>query len=281
MTRKLFILLFLLPFSGFCQHDTTGFSVLREYENELKIYADTLRGFPDESRRLEASKAFRETLSAALELPNSFNYPFDSINKLISFIRTDDNRLRVITWVVIDDRHNFYNNGVVQYKVKKTIQTEWLTDNMPKDDSLFSENDASTWIGCLYYQVQTIKRKGNVYYNILGYDGMNGTLNRKIVDVIWINKENELSFGAPLFKMSALDYTPQYRLIFHFSEVATMLLRFEPKRNYLVYSHLGKALSKLSDIPEYSVADGSFDYFLLKKGRWENHGQLKDFSFQE
>ena len=113
---------------------------------------------------------------------------------------------------------------------------------------------------------------------MLGFDGKTSFDNRKIIDVLWVDKAGELHIGAPVFYNSETDYTPQYRVYFEYADQSTMVLRFESESKMLTYSNLVPSNPEKTGLRQYYIPDGRIDYYLLKrKGKWIRYDGLQEF----
>ena len=196
----------------------------------LKKYSDSLRFNRIDSIRCKYNDSFKNLLKDLFLDEHPFNVSLDSITNTVSVLNSDDEHMRVISWVYINEREEYENNCVVLFRKKKGAneQVFWLKDHMePKSDSLYEDFNEEFWPGALYYQMYHFAKKGKDFYCVLGLNGMNSFCNRKLIDVLWVDKAGELHIGAPVFYSSERDYTPQYRVFFDYADQSSMLLRFE------------------------------------------------------
>lgn len=249
----------------------------------LKFYSDSLRYCKDETRRLAYNDSFTTQIRSFAEEDDAFDTPLDSIFNTVSVLKSDDGKLKVISWVFINDKEEYFNNCLIMYKPKekKPHKTFWLRDFIDnKSDSLYEEFSSDFWPGALYYQMYQFKKKRKTYYCVLGLDGKNSFSNRKIIDVLWFDKEDELHIGAPVFHSNESDYTPQYRVFFEYADQSTMVLRFEKDKKLITYSNLVPSNPEKMGMYQYYIPDGRIDFYILKKkGRWIKMEGLKEFDF--
>lgn len=254
-----------------------------EYNPSLKIYADSLRFSKSEQARALYNDSFSALLQSQAEEEDGFDMVLDSIKHTISVLVSEDGKMKVVSWVYITDEHEYYNHCLVLFRQKpsKPHKTYWLRDFIePRSDSLYEDFTVDFWPGALYYQMYQFKKKRKTYYCVLGLDGKNSFSNRKVIDVLWVDKDDELHIGAPVFYSSEIDYTPQYRVFFEYADESTMLLRFEPTKKYITYSNLVPTSPEKMGMYQYYVPDGRIDYYALKrKGKWIKQEGLMDFDF--
>src|ERR1035438_1575359 len=88
---------------------------------ELKLYADTLKKLGHEilygetdSIRISSNQRFHDLFQKALDMDNSFLFPFDSVTN-VSILTSPDNSFRLMTWnMPATDGSNFNYYGFVQ-----------------------------------------------------------------------------------------------------------------------------------------------------------------------
>jgi hypothetical protein len=59
-----------------------------------------------------------------------------------------------------------------------------------------------------------------------------------------------------------------------------MTLKISNKKNYLIVENIVPPRQQDYGKPETYLSDGSFEYFIWKKGMWEKKGLLKDFDIE-
>ncbi len=273
LNLKLITTLSFLLVSIFCE--------AQYYNPLLKKYADSLRYGKNADYRKLFNDSFKAEIKSELEKDNAFNYNFDSINQVVSILKSKDQKLRVISWVYINDKEEYTNHCIVQYKKKPSSETTtyWLNDfTNNKADSIYDECTTSDWVGALYYQMSQSRKSGIDYYIVLGLDGLTSFSNRKIIDAFWIDKQGELHIGAPLFYDNDKDYTPRYRVFLNYADATSIVLRFESVKKMITFSNLTPSNPSATGSRQYYIPDGRIDYYLLtKKGKWIKHEGLQEF----
>ncbi len=95
-------------------------AAIRPIEDSLMVILDSLAEqssrdtlarlkYYKNDRRRELSQQLAKTLIQALKVPNSFNYPFDSIKNYITIVQPDDRSFRIFTWPLITLNYNVNN----------------------------------------------------------------------------------------------------------------------------------------------------------------------------
>lgn len=247
----------------------------------LKKYSDSLRYSKTDAVRATYNDSFRQALYEAFQDDQPFQVDLDSVKSTVSVLNSEDGKMRVVSWVYINDREEYSNYCVVLYRKKAGARQQvfWLKDHSEeKSDSLYEDYPADLWPGALYYQLFQFKKKGKDFYCVLGFDGKTSFDNRKIIDVLWVDKAGELHIGAPVFYSSETDYTPQYRVYFEYADQSTMVLRFETESKMLTYSNLVPSNPEKTGLRQYYIPDGRIDYYLLKrKGKWIRYDGLQEY----
>ncbi len=266
MKRLLIIGLFLIarPLFIFAQDESANRKQLNFFQDSLKHLGYTFINDEIDVHRKSANYQFIKTLVSALKIPNSFLFPFDSV-KAISILNSPDNRFRIFSWHIInmDGSYRFY--GAVQMNTGGPLKLYGLEDYSPllknPEDSV---TDARKWYGAQYYKIIPVYA-ANPYYVLLGWKGNTVVSTKKVIDVISF-KNGPPQFGLPVFDEKG---KTRDRVIFEYSEQATMLLHYVPTQNLIVFDNLIPPDKKSEGKPETYGPDLSYNGFRLKNGRWE------------
>lgn len=223
--------------------------------------------------------AFQE----AMEVPKAFDYDFDSISKTdISILRSPDNNFRIIHWDLDKSDGTYEYYGFLQakhYEIKKkglhktkqeVIQLFPLIDKsaeIKNADNAITDN--KKWFGMRYYKIIPCKTKSKTYYTLLGWDGNDKFSQKKIIDVLSFEKTGTPVFGAAIF-----NFQKKYpkRVIFEYSSTCTMSLKYNTKKDSIVFGHLAPIEPKFEGQFQYYCSDLSVDGFGFRKGKW-NYGE--------
>lgn len=249
---------------------------LRDYEIQLSGLAYSMVRDYDEEVRITSGRNFIRYFGRALRVENSYYYPFDSLKNLMVQY-SPDQMFRIFTWNVATNDEKFRYFGVIQMnpeKLKKLNKKQPIFDYyyplIDRSDSLqnflYRETDASHWYGATYYRIIKTTHNKVDYYTLLGWDGADSLINRKIADVLTF-REGQPVFGAKIFdrKMKAIFY----RMVFQFNNFATMTLRYDDKKKMLIQENIVPDKPQNAAYFEHYYPDGSFDYYIWKKGIWE------------
>jgi hypothetical protein len=98
---------------------------------------------------------------------------------------------------------------------------------------------------------------------LFGYDGGTTMSNFKILDVLSFSGQNA-KFGSPVFKDPK---GLKKRIVFEYSNMASMSLEFEPKRARIVFDHLSPEAPALEGVASYYFPDMSYDAYVYDYDR--------------
>ena len=267
MKKIFFLTLFsILTISVFSQKVSK--QLIAEYEDTLKVMAQTIMNGENETIKTEANNAFISTLQEVLQFERSFNYPFDSL-KTISIKTSSDSKVRIYTWLLKKDNGSYQYFGFVHYKNKSKKRYEIITLNDNSENIRRPENeqlDNNNWYGALYYDIIYIKKKGRKYYTLLGWDGNNDISTKKIIDVMYFSGREKIKFGASIFKKGKITTK---RFIIEYNATSTISVRYEEKEKRIVFDHLIPMRKNLEGLHEYYIPDGTYNALKYTNGKWE------------
>ncbi|MCF0206961.1 MAG: hypothetical protein HUK15_05985 [Bacteroidales bacterium] len=251
-------------------------------DNVFKPIVDSINNLFTEMAKT-TSDAKKESKNAEIILimkdflhnPLSFDHPIDTL-KFLSCVKSDDNVIRVYTWNINYNDGSFKYFGFVQQKAGGKISIYSLDDmrnHNPNQDfgKEFNYYTTSEWYGCIYYECITKSWNSRTYYTLLGWDGADHHINRKIIEVLSFTRR-----GIPVFekKMFKVDRVITSRMLFEYADRATMLLRYNAKHNIIVVDHLSPAEERFKDLHQYYGPDMSYDAFEFKGGRWIHESNI-------
>lgn len=180
-------------------------------------------------------------------------------------ISSEDGKLNVYSWNYQGDDLLYRYGCIIQHKTddgKLEVTTLKDTQNdIPEHDVLKPDE----WYGCLYYAVIAKTKRKKTYYTLLGWDGNNNIVARKVIDVLIFKPNNEPVLGASVFKM---DRGTQKRVVFKFSATGSMVLVYDPEYKRIIFDHLSPAKPELEGQYQYYGSDFTYDGFKFKKGKW-------------
>lgn len=293
MNKVFFVFLFAFSVAVNAQvKDSLSRDTLADLQIRMMGLGERMIMATNEDERLTSGYHFIKHMNYALRVGGSYNFRFDSL-KSVSIIYAPDNVFRIITWNLVLNDGRFHYYGVLQLnpllikKSKNTKDTNTIRPFYPLIDRsekfvnvLDTTVDHDFWWGATYYKIISNKVKKKTYYTLLGWNGHNFLSNKKVVESLFFEK-NKPFFGAPIFDM--LYAKPIKRMVFEFSNSATMTLRYEDKRGYLIYESVVPTRSQDKGHPETYLPDGTYDYLIFNKktGTWvKQQNMLRDFDMQ-
>ena len=265
MKRLIFaILLIITPFLAQSKNDLTFKPVVDTLNSLFFEISQTRNDLKKDSINLEII----ETLNDFLHIQASFDHAIDTVKNL-SCLKSSDNALRIYTWNLCYSDGSYKYFGFVQQKDHTKVNVYALHDRRnrnpqaPKKDLEYYTT--SEWFGCIYYECITKTWNSRTYYTLIGWDGADNLINRKIIEVLSFTKR-----GIPVFekKMFKVDRVISSRLVYEYADRATMLLRYNEKHKIIVIDHLSPAEDRFKDMYQYYGPDMSYDALEFKGGRW-------------
>lgn len=278
--RYLFFILFIVNNFLFAQDKTIKLKAIR-IESESKI--ETLQDIEEKLLQILKKQAnckdekclsvqnerFKNFFQTAYQKDNKrfFLYPFLKLQKKIKVLISADQKVRIFNWSVQND------NGIYQFFAYLMIQKS------PKDFHLIELKDMpiqqkqnvktveqkllnhKNWYGALYAQIITKKIDQNIYYFLIGWDGHQSLVHRKVLDVLSIQGESA-AFGAPLFYIHKKEV--RNRIIVEFMPKVSVALNYEPKLEAILMDQL-ESWTEYTDINAFRIPTGNFNLLIWKK----------------
>jgi hypothetical protein len=178
---------------------------------------------------------------------------FQSIDGFSDLI-SNDSLFRIINWV-------FPTEG--DQKVFNTLFFHF-SPNLKKWTALQAVAKNAQSNSAYYYQLITTADRFYTYYTLLGWQQTNPLTQRKVIDVVYVNKAGELHSARKLPASDSITST----LTYEYGARNTMKLNFIPEQNWILMDHLSPPDSRYEGIYEYYGADFSFDALQWEDGKW-------------
>ncbi len=182
---------------------------------------------------------------------------------------SEDKKFFVITWAIRYSDNNYKYFGYVKYYENDfgRYSVDFLND---KSDEIVNPEmqvlGTDNWYGALYYKLITKKYKKKRYYYLLGWDGNNDLTTRKLIDVFYLNENKDPVFGKAVFESES---GIKYRCIFEYREGIAMSLRYDKKKDLIIWDHLSPSKPSLKGHFEYYGPDLTYDALYYDKGIWK------------
>jgi hypothetical protein len=219
-----FVLFCCMPVALNAQRPAT----LHSLEDTLADAARKIQATTNDSVKNLLNLRFKQILQTAIGMNGSFTYPFDSLKKL-GKLTSPDKRFRLYNWNLP------LSNGInryfcfIQFPSKTGGANPALIELSDHFDSIpdpeHAALDARNWYGALYYKIIPEKAQSGTIYTLLGWQGVSTSIHQKIIEVMTFDDQGNPRFGMKIFNKYK-DGSNQ-RVIFRFSSVATMILRYE------------------------------------------------------
>ncbi|MGZ8554471.1 MAG: hypothetical protein ACXWV8_13750 [Chitinophagaceae bacterium] len=266
----------------------TGFSqtITAADKKKLKAKEDTLQQYARylitdtlTEERMISDSIFTRTLVRALQIKNSFYYPFDSV-KGISKLYAPDSTFRIFTWDMQFDQYYSRQKGAIQLRTKdgslKLIPLRDVSEFT--GNAMDSARGKGNWIGAIYYNIIKTQYKGKDYYTLFGLDNYSIRSTKKWIEVLSFNEKNEAVFGGPIFSFEkdSIPKKAQYRFGIEYKKDARVLVNYIDDLQMILVDHL---ISE-TDEPENAwtlVPDGDNEAFKWENGKWVHVDKAFDF----
>jgi hypothetical protein len=250
-----------------------------EIQDSLSKLSSVIWKQKTDSARLQASDIFFRKFQQVLESGPSSIIPFDSIQG-ITRVASADGKFRVFTWnVPLSAGTNKYY-GFIQFSVDSSILIPLQSAEIATTGFDTKQLNPQTWYGALYYNLIEVEISGQKAYTLLGWDGYTANSNRKLIDIISIEKTGNIIFGMPVFKTEKGIKT---RVVMEYAEKANMLLRYDyqaiiiqkrkkiRKENtwLIVMDRMVPMDPSMEGTRKYYVPSGdTYDGFVFRDGYW-------------
>ncbi len=250
----------------FSQNVRNDISNLKLQEDTLRIYFDSLAKQSDDSVKFQLNNQILETFKRVLFDNKSFDYIFTLSH--IGILKSPDNIFRIYNWNIAlnDGTYKYY--GFIQYFYKKE-KKNIIYELFDKSDEIKNPQTAQltnlNWFGALYYEIILKKSGKHQYYTLLGWDGNNDFSKKKLIDVLYFTNKGKPYFGKNIFIINKKKKT---RIIFEYSYLSTMTLRYNDNLKMIVFDHLEPSKPSLKGQYQYYGTDFSYDGLYYKKGKW-------------
>jgi hypothetical protein len=285
-TKSILIVFLFLSFvqTGFSQIITAADrKKLRVKEDSLTQWAQYMITDSLPEDRMYSDSIFTRTLVRALQVKNSFYYPFDSVRG-ISNLYAPDTSFRIFTWNLQFDEYYSRQKGAIQVRTKdgslKLIPLRDVSEFTDKPGD--SARSARNWIGSIYYNIFKTQYNGKNYYTLFGFDHNSLSSSKKWVEVMYFNDRNEPVFGGPFFNYDedSVRQKPKARLSLEFKKGARVLVNYIEDLKLILVDHL---ISE-TDQPELAstmVPDGDSEGYKWQNGKWVHIDKVFTFKLQD
>jgi hypothetical protein len=267
--KKLIIVLLL--FTSFVSKVNAD-NILKTYEDSLAHYFTLISTEKSDQKKVEYNNEVLRIFRKTLQIEESFEYSFDSL-AFVGVIYSPDLKVKIINWNLPYSSRTHKYFGFIQYKKSnRNILSYELIDNSAKIKNpemaiLNNEN----WYGALYYKIIANKHSGKTYYTLLGADLNNLLSKKKLVEILFFDRNNKPVFGKAVFKNRN---QPVSRIIFEFNAQSNMVLTYDEEKEIIIYDHLSPSRPSLVGQFEFYGPDFSYDGLKFERGIWNSYPDI-------
>jgi len=182
--------------------------------------------------------------------------------KYLGHITSADSMIRILTWnIPVNGGNNLYNCIIYNALTDKMIlmKAEEGLSEMETDTVIGSKD----WYGSLYYDIMALGGAGEMTYILLGFDPDNVNINAKVIEILHFATDGNPAFGKKVFP----DREKAARMIFKYSPLATMMLKFNRDRTGIIFDHLSPSSPQFKGQYRYYGPDFSYDALEIKDGK--------------
>lgn len=246
-------------------------AILRKDEDSMKNYSREMIMDKTATQRFIADSVFIRMLVRSLKTPNSFYYPFDSL-ETVSRIYAPDSSFRIFSWQWTRDDDYYRQRGAIQMKTADgSLRLYPLLDmseftTTPQD----SVRNGRNWIGAIYYGIVMKTFNNKKYYTLLGYDDNNMRSTKKWIEVLSFDEKGRPVFGGPFFSLTdgnANATAPVARYCLEYKKDGRARMNYDKDMDMIVYDHLVSE-SNEPDKQYTMVPDGDYQGFKWVNGKW-------------
>lgn len=265
------------------QSSPQDLTLLRSKEDSLKVIGPKMVMSREAADRFRSDSLFTRVLVRALRTPNSFHYPFDSVQN-ISKLYSPDSSFRIFTWQVVKDETMARRHGAIQLKTNDgSLRLFPLIDKTSLIDSpIDTVTNHETWIGAIYYKIIKTEHQGKPFYTLLGYDENTMRSTMKRIEVLHFDNSGKPLFGGPFFSFreDSVKKKDQSRFWIEYKKEGNARLQFDDEMNMILYDHLipenGETGKRYTYIP-----DGDYEGFKWKDGKWVHVDKVFTFKLKD
>jgi hypothetical protein len=242
---------------------------MKKMEDSLVVAADSMFNAFIPDTRVVYSERFARQLVRALKIPNSYLYRFDTLQRMINIIASDDNAFRVFNWGIEPTALTKRYYGAIQL-LQPQLKLIGLNDYSEQtekglEDSILSNRK---WFGALYYRIMSQTVKGRKIYTMFGLNSGGMLSNKKVLDPMYF-EGNGVIFGAPIFSVASTSnpQQPIKRFVMEYKKDVTASMNWDNERQMIVFDKLASVSNDASRKYTY-VPSGQYDGFVWGNEMW-------------
>jgi hypothetical protein len=220
--------------------------------------------------RKVALQGFETTLDSLMRHPEGYAAPLESVENMLK-LKGPKGDFRLFTWQMPDSAYTLKRYGMVVVAREDTVRITHLQDALASlRRPLTRAYGPEQWPGALYYKILP-EGPQDGRYTLLGF-APGKPENRKIVEVLKLDAQGDVSFGAPLFRVEKLQnrvlQQPPQRLIFRYSGKRSATLHWNDKEGKVIMDHLAPPSPKLKGMYRRYGPNFTYDALEWRNGWW-------------
>jgi len=268
------ITLVFVSLSGFLAGQQSDVELQDPLHADLLFYGDAMINSYEASSRERAAKEFEQLFDSYLS-SNPILSQKDDFLKFISIKDAPDNKFKLVSWLIKLDEGQVDYKGYVVFEdtVIKLNQGQRLAA-----ETAYSTSDQDSWYGCLYYNIMPYK--GNSYL-VFGYDANGRYDNQRILDIMTVNDDKTIEFGAPIFEDKESLGTFLNRIIISYSSDASVTLNYSEEMDLIIHDHLETRMGQQAGQGPTNIPDGTYEGYEKKKNLWYYKEKLFNHVYED
>lgn len=252
--------------------DKEGMAELAKLEDSLSVLADSMYNAPIPDYRVDYCVKFTKTLRKALDIPNSFYYPFSKLEQKVHILYPEDKSFRIINWMIAPSEmlRRYYGAIQMQGTDLKLFPLRDFSEKLDQDPGAETASlTADQWYGCEYYKIMSQNIQGEKMYLLFGFSSNGMSSNKKILDVMTIS-ENGPVFGAPLFLLPdarGQRLVTKSRMVLEYKKTAQVSLNYDNTKGMIMFNRLMSEINDPNRKNTY-IPTGQTDGLRLENGQY-------------
>lgn len=257
---------------------------LKKKEDSLQALAANIILDSLTAGRMRSDSQFVKTFIRALQVKNSFYYPFDSVQG-VSKLYAPDTTFRIFTWNISFDDYYSRQRGAIQMRTRDgSLKLIPLRDFSEfTGNAMDSSRTKNNWIGAVYYDIIKTTYAGKNYYTLIGFDNNSVMSNKKWLEVMYFDERGEPVFGGTRFFSYEQDAPPKpaaYRFNLEYKKEARAILKYDPETKLIIVDHLISETEEPQNKWTY-VPDGDYEAFKWQAGKWIHIDKLYNYKLED
>ncbi|OQA98291.1 MAG: hypothetical protein BWY22_00920 [Bacteroidetes bacterium ADurb.Bin217] len=264
---KYFVLSYIIFFGFYSQSLAQPSQQLIDAEGVLVQTYKKISRFASDSSNSAHNSHFITLLDSVLQIPESFLYPFADLQ--LGNVYAPDKTFRILSWNMIYSNGTYENFGFLQTynKTTKKVTVYALKDkSKTMKTPMLAVCNPDLWYGASYYMICQKKYKGQILYTLIGWNPHSTFTQKKIIETLKFDKSGKPVFGFPTIELKGKGF--QRRIIFEYSSKNTMMLRYDEKKDLIVFDHLAPSDFRYEGVYEFYGPDFSIDAYKFERGKW-------------